>query len=1351
VQPPQPLMPIRVLGLWWLATAVSLAAPAQQLPLRHLSTVRATPDDTVLAGGFIRLGYVPALDRMVAAFTTMKLAQPQGGCTNAAHVYKVYTTDMQPEGSSVVLNCGYGDSADVFVDNDLYDVSCTQTGWHIVKYDAVTWATLAEVDYDFADPRMLGGDEMAEMVNGMLDVSGMYAPPGSDLGDTATHHNFFTPDLQLIGQRILADTRNTNGSSMLFLDNTYHFVTGSPGPDIILMRYDTDWNYLGAKLLREQGMWSEGIAFDGQRFYVAYMDTTLVTGPPTPICTNIRLAAFDLNWDFIGDLAVTNYSVADDVEAWRPWLTIHDDRLYVSYDVVPHDPVQHTEVPEMMQAYVDVFEIPTDWTTCSSFTISPMSASASASAGSQQVTVTGSPSGCTGGSWTASGNGSWLAVSPAGGTGSGSVTVSWEANAGTAQRTTTATIAGNAFTATQAGSGAGFHPVRRRLPRWETLPLRYLETVQVTPDEEFANGGLGYIHYVAATDRFIVMVQTTLSAGRTVNLTWGSETCSDRALAYKEYDTDMQPTGSFGYFSCAHEDDYDIADVTTRLIGNDLYVVGQVLTTAWKGWRLERFDVTTWQRLAVTEVHLDYPAENEGGPNISFINGQVDVAGGYAPTGPWVGSHHHQFTRDLRPLGEKILCPPEYPVNVPELSMLQPADDIYLFAGGGTEGLTVLRLDKDWDLIEEVHLLQKGVMPSGSVAEGGRFYVGYLDPTGDWSNTALAVFDSAWNLLQDIALTDHSPADNISAASSWVETHGGRIYASWAEVIEPQGGGGGGGGQATPLHVYVDVFEIVTDSTTCSSFTVSPTSASASASAGSQQVTVTGSPSGCTAGSWASSTSDSWLSVSASSGTGPGSVTVSWTANTGASQRTGTATIAGQTFTVTQAGSGTTPLTSDWVPCGPPGGAVGGLGEDVQQPSRTRVLIARSQDGLHFERPSTDAERILLDQGDIPDAVVLPSGRVLVYFMAGCRDYAPSGGSRTMNDAIAVAVSDAGGAPGTWVFKDVTFDNAAQGLDRPFDPNVVLWQPRENLLRMFVSQAAPGPYISTHSYTSTDGFTFTYEGRRYDPGPPDGIVDPETFRFDDTHWYIICGVPEGFATSSDDGATFTGQRAFSTHVTNVTGYFGTPNEVAATNTPGIYRVFAGASRATTGAVGIDSLVSTASPWTSWQWEGPVLDEAGGIESCEVGFPTVVRLAADNWLMFYRSGIPNCACESDGFLFHCSPPTSIPACYAFTISPTSVSPTASVGSQQVTVTGSPSGCTGGSWAATGNGSWLTVSPPSGTGSGSVTVSWDANTDAAQRTSTATIAGQTFTVTQAGGGSSGLRSISSTPSRRPAGRG
>ncbi len=93
-------------------------------------------------------------------------------------------------------------------------------------------------------------------------------------------------------------------------------------------------------------------------------------------------------------------------------------------------------------------------------------------------------------------------------------------------------------------------------------------------------------------------------------------------------------------------------------------------------------------------------------------------------------------------------------------------------------------------------------------------------------------------------------------------------------------------------------------------------------------------------------------------------------------------------------------------------------------------------------------------------------------------------------------------------------------------------------------------------------------------------------------------------------------------------------------------------------------------------------------------------------------------------------TSTP-CTGFSIDPTSAHPAAAAGSVSVAVTGaSPEGCQGGSWSASGNGDWLAVGPISGTGSGSVTVSWTGNTGSASRSATITIAGRPFSVTQEG---------------------
>jgi hypothetical protein len=87
----------------------------------------------------------------------------------------------------------------------------------------------------------------------------------------------------------------------------------------------------------------------------------------------------------------------------------------------------------------------------------------------------------------------------------------------------------------------------------------------------------------------------------------------------------------------------------------------------------------------------------------------------------------------------------------------------------------------------------------------------------------------------------------------------------------------------------------------CRVFSADPASATRTANAGSQAVAVnpTG-PEFCLGGFWNATGNGTWLTVAPDSGYESGTVTVSWTANPGPGSRSGTATIAGVAFTVTQ-------------------------------------------------------------------------------------------------------------------------------------------------------------------------------------------------------------------------------------------------------------------------------------------------------------------------------------------------------------------------------------------------------------------------------------------------------------------
>ena len=110
---------------------------------------------------------------------------------------------------------------------------------------------------------------------------------------------------------------------------------------------------------------------------------------------------------------------------------------------------------------------------------------------------------------------------------------------------------------------------------------------------------------------------------------------------------------------------------------------------------------------------------------------------------------------------------------------------------------------------------------------------------------------------------------------------------------------------------------------TCT-YSINPTSASQPATAGTGSVSVSTSAS-C---SWTAVSNASFLTITAgSSGTGNGTVSYSFTANTGTTARTGTLTIAGLTFTVTQAGTtggGTELITNNGFETGTPPWTISG-------------------------------------------------------------------------------------------------------------------------------------------------------------------------------------------------------------------------------------------------------------------------------------------------------------------------------------------------------------------------------------------------------------------------------------------
>lgn len=127
-----------------------------------------------------------------------------------------------------------------------------------------------------------------------------------------------------------------------------------------------------------------------------------------------------------------------------------------------------------------------------------------------------------------------------------------------------------------------------------------------------------------------------------------------------------------------------------------------------------------------------------------------------------------------------------------------------------------------------------------------------------------------------------------------------------------------------------------------------------------------------------------------------------------------------------------------------------------------------------------------------------------------------------------------------------------------------------------------------------------------------------------------------------------------------------------------------------------------------------------------------------WTVFARHGMGVSAVGNDGTTHTAASnvPSDCGGTCTFSISPASASYAAAGGSGSVTVTAG-AGCT---WSAVSNASFITItSGSSGSGNGAVGYSVAANAGSASRNGTMTIAGQTFTVTQAGTGGGGTNII------------
>ncbi|NOZ06960.1 MAG: hypothetical protein GXP41_11535 [Chloroflexi bacterium] len=294
-------------------------------------------------------------------------------------------------------------------------------------------------------------------------------------------------------------------------------------------------------------------------------------------------------------------------------------------------------------------------------------------------------------------------------------------------------------------------------------------------------------------------------------------------------------------------------------------------------------------------------------------------------------------------------------------------------------------------------------------------------------------------------------------------------------------------------------------------------------------------------------------------------------------------------------------IDGDFTPCNGAGTAPPNAHEG---PWSNRLMIAYSDDGLTWTR----ANRVLADQGDVPDAIVDDQGTIRVYYVTWC--------PAEVHNQTVVALSADNGT--TWRFHRVTINGLASGQPSPVDPDIV--RTPDGRWRLYFTSATPGPGSTPHTYSaiSEDGFTFQVESGERLAVADKQVLDPSAIRTGAV-WHLFAGgnpgTPgENWHATANDGLNFHQEDNFfadgiimSNGLAVEGGYrfYGFKRSAPPAGTTSIYSVFS-----------TDGITWTMEPGTRLTG-----DLSSGLESDSVKDPAVAHLPDGRYIMIYVTEIP----------------------------------------------------------------------------------------------------------------------------------
>lgn len=505
-------------------------------------------------------------------------------------------------------------------------------------------------------------------------------------------------------------------------------------------------------------------------------------------------------------------------------------------------------------------------------------------------------------------------------------------------------------------------------------------------------------------------------------------------------------------------------------------------------------------------------------------------------------------------------------------------------------------------------------------------------------------------------------------------------------------------------------------------YSIQPTSHSMTAAGGTDGVAITADP-GC---SWTAASSVSWLAVvGVGTGVGNGAVTISASPNTG-NTRVGTMTIAGQTLTVTQAGSCAVSLNPSSQSVG--GGGIGSTAFAITTAAGCAWTATTGDSWITFLSTASGTGNgsvsfsIAANAGPARTGTIVVSGQTHTITQAGTCAISINPASQSVGAGAGagapVAVTTASGCAWTATTSDgwITIAAPAGGSGN----GSVNFSVAAN------SGAARTGTITiggqTHTVNQAGSCALSINPASQSVGSTAGAGAPIAVTTaagcawtatTTTPWIALTAPASGngngsvnFSVTANTGAARTGTITIAgqTHTVNQAG--GCPSSI----NPASQSVGAGGGAATpiavTSPAGCAWTATTPDSWIT------ITAPASGTGNGTVNFSVAATTGPARTGTVLVAGQTHTVNQASGCTFSINPSSR-----NFNKNP--------VASSTVNVT-TVAGC---AWTATSNDSWITVvSGASGTGNGTVTFSLTKNDGSNPRVGTITIAGRTFTVNQ-----------------------